>query len=55
MQYLNCNLFFVKVPVLSAKIKLTFPNSSLIENVLTEQKQCLQFEYNKISHSMNTA
>ena len=53
MQYLNCNWFLVNVPVLSAKIKLTFPNSSIIENPLTEQKNCLHFEYNNISHLMN--
>ena len=53
MQYLNCNWFLVNVPVLSEKIKFTFPNSSIIETVFTLQKQCLHLEYNKISHPIN--
>ena len=53
MQYLNCNWFFVKVPVLSEKMILMFPSSSIIEIDLTLQKQCLTFEYNNISHPIN--
>ena len=40
MQYLKFNLFCVKVPVLSEKIKLTLHNSSFIDTVLALQKQC---------------
>ena len=38
------------MPVLSEKIKLTFPNSSIIDTDFTPQKQFLYFEYNSISH-----
>ena len=41
------------MPVLSEKIKLTLPNSSIIDTDLALQKQCFSFEYNKISQLIN--